>query len=131
MPGALALGLSTSAALALLTAAFNDGNLPLALAVGAAALLPTTAASWTLLVAPASLSGSTTKPEESIESSWYDRATRGAFHDMLIAAGLGLVALTVVPSLKELSASFALVILVAAVSIDVALRYRFLARREG
>lgn len=48
-----------------------------------------TAVAWALLVDRSTLRGAADRPEESIESRWYDRAAQSTFHVMLLALGVG------------------------------------------
>ena len=50
---------------------------------------PVTMICWAVLVDRESMRGAVSDPEESVESSWYDKSAQGAFHDALIACGLG------------------------------------------
>ncbi|MEU6699684.1 hypothetical protein [Pseudonocardia sp. NPDC046786] len=83
---------------------------------------------WAFLVDRRTLRGATERPEESVESVWFDAAARGAFTDTVTFAGLALAALAVtgadVPGIGALTAT----VLVALVSVSV--RY-LLARRRG
>lgn len=56
---------------------------------------PMIALVWALCVDRNTLRGALDRPEESVESVWYDRATQGAFHDVLVVSGLALAALMI------------------------------------
>lgn len=93
---AIPLGIGLAAVIAAVAAAI--GFTPTSPWLGAGVLTFTLAGpmiglAWALCVDRSTLRGATERPEESIESIWYDRATRGAFHDVLMLSGLGLAAL--------------------------------------
>ena len=50
---------------------------------------------WALCVDRSTLRGALDRPEESVESVWYDKATQGAFHDVLLVSGLALAGLMI------------------------------------
>ncbi|WP_147919158.1 hypothetical protein [Ruania zhangjianzhongii] len=56
---------------------------------------PMVALVWALCMDRSTLRGALDRPEESVESSWYDKATQGAFHDVLLVSGLALAALMI------------------------------------
>lgn len=130
LTAALITGVLATLTVTCITFALND-DAQLSLALGAATLMPSMAIGWLAVVEPSSITGSTRAPQFGVESSWYDRATRGAFHDALIGMGLALLALAMVPALKTTSPSLVLALALIAITLDVATRYHFLARREG
>lgn len=67
--------------------------------------------------------------EDSVESRWMERATAGAFLDVVIAAGVALT----LTSLLDLDVPGRLVLLglLGGAGADTALRYRVLSRREA
>lgn len=83
---------------------------------------------WALVVDRATVRGTLDRPEESIESRWWDIAAQGAFTDTITITGLGLtvIALTNAPigAVPALSA----VIIVAFISSGT--RY-LMARKRG
>lgn len=99
-----------------------------ALAVSLITVWPCIGGVWLLLVDRETLRGATANPEQSIESRWYERASSGAFSDVLLIVGIGTAVIAVagieVPALLALSA----VIVVAMAS--VAVRY-LVERRRG
>ena len=56
---------------------------------------PMIALVWALCVDRSTLRGALDRPEESVESVWYDKATQGAFHDVLLVSGLALAGLMI------------------------------------
>ncbi|MFC7401739.1 hypothetical protein [Citricoccus sp. GCM10030269] len=50
---------------------------------------------WALLVDRNSLTGAVARPEESVESAWYLKASSGAFTDVLLVMGLGTTAVSI------------------------------------
>ncbi|HRO31447.1 MULTISPECIES: hypothetical protein [Micrococcaceae] len=89
--------------------------------------LPVSAAlGWAVLVDRSTLAGALDKPEDSIESAWYDKAASGAFGDILIvgglsAGGLGLAGV-------EAPLTWAISALVLFAMLDLAVRYVWLKR---
>lgn len=85
------------------------------------------AVAWALLVDRDTLRGAVRNTEETVEGRWYTTATSGAFHDLLILAGLG----TAVASLAgwDLDASTTGVVLLLAMTLSAAVRYLLMKRR--
>lgn len=83
---------------------------------------------WAFLVDRRTLRGAAERPEESVESVWFDAAARGAFTDTVTVTGLALAVLAVtgadVPAIAALTGT----VVVALVSVSV--RY-VVARRRG
>jgi len=99
----------------------------LAFSVVAVVTLPVTAVlAWAVLVERSTLAGALEKPEDSIESAWYDRAAGGAFGDVLIVGGLGAGALAFTGT--EAPLAWALSALVLFAMLDLAVRYLWLKR---
>ena len=132
-PGALLIGVALTGVVAGIAALTNDGErswlLPLLLTASCLPML--TMLGWSLLVDRNSLKGSIANPDESIESTWYDAATRGCFHDILIVAGLTLTAVSIVPALHGLSAQAALSALSLFIAADVVVRYVIAKHRDA
>lgn len=57
--------------------------------VAVAALPAGTALGWAIGVDRSSLTGAVSRPEDSVESSWYSTAAAGVFTDLLLVCGLG------------------------------------------
>lgn len=83
---------------------------------------------WALLVDRDTVRGAIRNTEETVENRWYEKATSGAFHDLMVVLGLG----TAVVSLArwDLDASTAGVVLLLAMTLSVAVRY-LLQKRRG
>ncbi len=124
------IGLLVSCGLGVLLAAFGGIQRPwIGFVVGAVATLPTSIAlAWAVLVDRSTLRGAIDRPQESIESVWYDRAAIGAFHDLLPILGIGAAAFSI--TRVSIHTGILLTALCLVVMIDFALRYRF-ASREG
>lgn len=87
-----------------------------------------TGVGWFLLVDRTTVRGAIRDTEETVENRWYEKATSGAFHDLMVVLGLG----TAVVSLArwDLDASTAGVVLLLAMTLSVAVRY-LLQKRRG
>lgn len=92
----LAAGVLLSAALGWLFMLLRNGDHPLlAFAIMAVFTLPIAAVlAWAVLVDRSTLAGAIEKPEDSVESAWYEKAASGAFTDILLVGGLGCAALS-------------------------------------
>lgn len=124
----LMIGVVISGCLGGLFVALNPTERPLlAFALVLAGTLPVAAAvGWVLLVDRSTIAGAIAKPEDSIESDWYEKAASGAFHDVLIVGGLGAAAF----SLAQIEAPVGLVLAAAIlfIMLDCAARYLWLKR---
>lgn len=78
-----------------------------------------------------SIAGAASRPEESVESAWYDRAASGAFHDLIVMLGVGAAVFSIVPALQGVPAYWALLGLGLAAGTDMAVRYITLSRRAA
>lgn len=120
----LGIGAAISAAAGALFVALGDVERPiLAFALMATFTFPAAAAlGWAVLVDRTTLAGAADKPEDSVESAWYDKAASGAFGDVLLVGGLGAggFALTWI----EGPLTWALSGLVLFAMIDFAVRYQ-------
>jgi hypothetical protein len=96
--------------------------------VAALTVLPLCALAWAFLVDRDSLKGAAARPEESVESRWYDASAAGAFHDQLIVAGLGTAVLFLAP--LEIDGSVALLAVTVAGMLSMGVRYT-VSRRRG
>lgn len=130
MMPAIPLGilLAVLAAVAATLAGFSPQR-PLLGAVIVAALmaLPMCALAWAFLVDRDSLAGAANRPEESVESRWYDNAAAGAFHDVLIFSGLGAAVLFLTP--LEIEGSLGLLAVSVAAMASTGVRYTVNRRR--
>lgn len=124
------IGLALAAALGALAgwAAAPTGADVLLVAVvfALATALPMVSAVWLLVVDRSTVRGALDRPEESIESSWLDRASQGAFTDTLTIAGLGTAALFV--SGADIPGSWTLLAVVVVMMASFGIRY-LVARR--
>ena len=119
----LAIAVLVSAALGWLFMVLRNGDRPLlAFGIMAAFTLPVTAAlAWAVLVDRSTITGALEKPEDSVESVWYEKAASGAFTDILLVGGLGCTALTFLGT--EGTAGLVLGGVVAFAMLDFGVRY--------
>lgn len=77
-----------------------------------------------MLVDRSTLTGAMDRPEDSIESVWYEKAASGVFGDILIVGGLGSAGF----AFMQLEASVSLVLLAVTLlaALDFAARYLWL-----
>lgn len=125
------VGLILAAALALVfVVTHNVGPNPtvVGIAVTFTMLWPCTALIWALIVDRDTVRGSTTNPEQSVESVWYDRAASGALTDTILTTGLGTAAIAFASIEIPAVIALAAVILIAMVSFGV--RY-FIQQRQS
>ncbi|MBE7370396.1 hypothetical protein [Dermacoccus barathri] len=133
-PGAIGIGVAVAVVLGLAAWAFASGTngVVYGIVLAAASFMPGLALGWILVVDRRTVKGAVRNPEESIEAQWYDRATRGTFHDLLVVMGLTAMALSVVPQWRDgLTASDALVACMVFAAADVSARYLLTKRRES
>lgn len=71
----------------------------------------------------------TTEPhaEEGVEHRWYERATSGAFHDIITMAGIAVLVMSI--ARFEVAGSTVLLWLLILAALDVVVRYQVLKRR--
>ncbi|WP_416780424.1 hypothetical protein [Microbacterium lacticum] len=125
------VGLILAAALALVfVVTHNVGPNPTVggIAVTFTMLWACTALIWALIVDRDTVRGSTTNPEQSVESVWYDRAASGALTDTILTTGLGTAAIAFASIEIPAVIALAAVILIAMVSFGV--RY-FIQQRQS
>lgn len=67
--------------------------------------------------------------EDNIEHRWYDKATSGAFHDILTTGGIALVVLSI--TRVEISGVSVLLVLLILAMISVAVRFWAARRRDS
>lgn len=99
-----------------------------ATALGVALAGPMVALAWVLCVDRSTIRGAAERPEESVESGWYRRATSGAFHDVLGLTGLGVAVLFL--SEVQVPGSYALLAVLVLCFASFAIRYA-IQRRQG
>ncbi len=123
------LGLAVGAGALFAFVAYPQARI-LAWSVFSAGLFPVlTAACWALAVDRSTLRSAPRDPEQSIESRWYDSAAQGAFHDLLVAAGLATAIFAVLNVEAPVSLVLGAVLLLTMLSFAV--RYLWLKRAEG
>lgn len=125
------VSLILAAALALVfVVTYNVGPNPTVggIAVTFTMLWACTALIWALIVDRDTVRGSTTNPEQSVESVWYDRAASGALTDTILTTGLGTAAIAFASIEIPAVIALAAVILIAMVSFGV--RY-FIQQRQS
>lgn len=127
LPAALATGSVITGLVACAGAIFGSSHLA---ALLAALTLPITVTlGWVLVVDRTTIRGAVARPSESVEGRWYDTATSGAFHDVLIMIGLGAACFSLIPALRPLEASWVMIGLGLFMAADVFIRYRLLVAR--
>lgn len=127
----ITIGAIFSVGVAAIFMVFGDHDRPgLVALVFAALIMPVASASgWALLVDRSTIAGAIDKPEDSIESAWYETATSGAFGDVLAGGGIGAAVFALTP--LEAPAELLLMALVVLATLDVAGRYLWLRRRAA
>lgn len=119
----LGIGAIASAGLGWLFQLLGDAERPvLAFTLMAVSTLPvTTALGWAALVDRSTLMGAIEKPDDSIESAWYEKAAGGAFGDILLVGGLGAAVFAFTKIEAPISWCLAAIVLFA--MLDFAARY--------
>ena len=132
-PPAVVVGIAIAASLAGLTTLAGSGERGWVLptVVAAVALPIGLAIGWAAFVDRRTIPGATPRPEESVEGAWVDRAAQGVLFDLVTVMGVVLAVLSLVPALRETNAVSVLACLLLGAMVDVVVRYRVLARREG
>ncbi|MGQ1797356.1 hypothetical protein ACT4S5_09495 [Kocuria oceani] len=92
--------------------------------------MPAIALVYVLVVDRDTLEGAVERPDDSIESRWYDRAASGSFMDLVAGLGITLIVLTFVPGEVFVDLDLVLAAVVAACFISFGIRYLVL-RRKG
>lgn len=129
--GALMAGLLGVIAygLAALAPDVDPRRAPLIGLVLAVIVLPMAAAvGWVLLVDRDTVRGAVRNTEDTVEGRWYEKATSGAFHDLLVVVGLGTFAMSLAGWDPEVGTVGAALIL--AMALSAAVRYLLLKRRS-
>lgn len=99
-------------------------------AVGVVVTFPFSAMlAWALLVDRSTLTGAVTRPEETVESVWYERAAAGAFTDLVAVIGIGAAAMTFF--FPDVSGGAVLIGLFGVTAADFGIRYLVPSRRGG
>lgn len=112
----------TAGIVAVFFSLYPDANRVLAAAVFAALCLPTAVAlGWALLVDRMTIRGATARPKDSVESHWLDKASAGAFLDVLVLTGVGSAILALTGT--EISATFVCMAICIVAQLDCGVRY--------
>ena len=125
---ACGIGLLVSGILAWTFSVVSGVERPLlAIALVMLCTLPANAAlGWALLVDRSTLRGAVERPDDSIETAWYQRAAAGAFGDLLLVGGLSAAAFAVLQIEAAVSWIIAAVVLFA--MLDSGARFLWLRR---
>lgn len=91
---------------------------------------PSTMLVYVLLVDRSTLAGATERPEESVESGWYDKAAAGAVTDVVLVAGVTATVLAFIPTKFAVDPGLLLSGVVGLAFVSVAIRY-LLQRHRG
>lgn len=97
------------------------------IAIAFVSLGPCLGLAWAIIVDRDTLRGATADPEQSVESTWYDRAASGAFSDVLLITGLATTVIACTSIEISTVLALATVILIAMGSFTV--RYLIQKRR--
>ncbi|GEO97105.1 hypothetical protein [Kocuria turfanensis] len=92
--------------------------------------MPAIALVYVLVVDRDTLEGAVERPDDSIESRWYDRAASGSFMDLVAGLGITLIVLTFVPGGVSVDLDLVLAAVLAACFASFGIRYLVL-RRKG
>lgn len=125
------VGMILAAALALLfVVTHSSAPHPLVggIAIALTMVWACTGLAWALIVDRDTVRGTTKNPEHSVESAWYDKASSGAFSDILLTAGLGTAAIAF--ARIDISATLALAAVLMVAMTSFAVRY-FTQQRRG
>ncbi|RWR18350.1 hypothetical protein D8Y24_11570 [Agrococcus lahaulensis] len=124
-------GAAIASALGALYAALGDQGDPwLRFVVMAVVTLPVAAALvWAASVDRSSLTDATERPEDSVESAWFDRAARGAFGDTFMTVGLAAAAFSITG--LQVDTGLLLLALATLIGVDVAVRYLLAKRADA
>lgn len=91
--------------------------------------MPAIALVYVVVVDRRTLEGATDRPEESVESGWYDRAAAGAFTDVIVVAGVGATVLAFLPVELLVDLKLVLPTTIAVCFASFGIRYLILKRR--
>lgn len=92
--------------------------------------MPAVALMYVLVVDRDTLEGATERPNDSIESGWYDKAASGSFTDLIAGLGITSVVLTFMPRDFSVDLKLVLPALIAVCFASFGIRYLVL-RRKG
>lgn len=127
-------GAAIASALGALYAALGEqgdqGDAWLRFSVMAVVTLPVAAALvWAASVDRSTLTDATERPEDSVESAWFDRAARGAFGDTFMTVGLAAAAFSITG--LQVDTGLLLLGLATLIGVDVAVRYLLAKRADA
>ena len=91
--------------------------------------MPAVALVYAVVVDRSTLEGAADRPEESVESGWYDRAAAGAFTDVILVAGVAATVLAFIPADLFVDLKLVLPAILAACFIFFGIRYLIIKRR--
>lgn len=87
--GSILIGAVASSAIGFAGASMRDDAFLLSFFVFLACTLPVTSMlGWVILVDRSTIAGTVDKPEDSVETHWYNEATKGAFQDTMFTLGI-------------------------------------------
>lgn len=130
---AIPCGVAIGALLGLLAASLELGGTS-ALLVGAVFAVcltfPATMLVYIFVVDRSTLEGATERPEESVESGWYEKAAAGALTDIILVAGVTGTVLAFLPTKFALEPGLMLTGVICVAFLSVGVRY-LLQRHKG
>ncbi|MFF0945336.1 hypothetical protein ACFYE2_14070 [Kocuria sp. CPCC 205300] len=92
--------------------------------------MPAVALVYVLVVDRDTLEGAAERPDDSIESGWYDKAASGSFADLILVLGIASIILTFIPRDFFVDLKLVLPAVVAVCFASFGVRYLVL-RRKG
>ncbi len=92
--------------------------------------MPAVALVYVLVVDRDTLEGAAERPDDSIESGWYDKAASGSFADLILVLGIASIILTFIPRDFFVDLKLVLPAVVAVCFASFGIRYLVL-RRKG
>ncbi|WP_146065604.1 hypothetical protein [Arthrobacter pityocampae] len=120
-------GIVIGAVLGLLAASLGVGGSASPILVGVVFALclafPSTMLVYILVVDRSTMAGAAERPEESVESAWYDKAAAGALTDIILVAGLAAAVLSFLPARYSVDPGLLLAGVLGFASLSVAVRY--------
>lgn len=84
---------------------------------------PATMLVYILIVDRSTMKGAAERPEESVESGWYDKAAAGALTDIVIVAGITATVLSFIPDKLALEPGLLLAGVICLAFVSVGVRY--------
>lgn len=99
------------------------------LAFGFCLTFPGIALVYAVVVDRNTLEGATERPDDSIESGWYEKATSGSFHDIMVVLGVTVGVLAFIPREFMVDLKIVLPAVLALCFVSTGIRYLVLRRR--